>query len=55
MDKKDIQELIDYIDQSLAESDKKWWDKEKHHLIIGFLQGRMEVVKDKLNFKMNKL
>jgi len=55
MDKKEIQELIDYIDQSLAESDKKWWGKEKHHLIIGFLQGRMEVVKDKLNFKLNKL
>ncbi len=55
MDKKEIIEIIDYINASLAESNKKWWDKEKHHLIIGFLQGRMEVVKDKLNFKLNKL
>ena len=55
MDKKEIQELIDYINESLAEAQQKWDEKMPHPILIGLLEAKLIIVKDMLEFKLNKL
>jgi len=55
MDKKEIQELINYINESLSEAKQKWDEKMPHPILIGLLEAKLEIVKDMLEFKLNKL
>jgi len=55
MDKKEIQELIDYINESLADAQHKWDEKMSHPILIGLLEAKLQIIKYMLELKINKI
>jgi hypothetical protein len=48
MEEKHLNELINYINNNLEESDRLWDSKESNAYIIGYLQGTLKSLVDKI-------
>lgn len=48
MEERHLDELISYINTNLAESDRLWDNKESSAYIIGYLQGTLKSLVDKI-------
>ena len=53
MEEKHLDELIGYINTNLAESDRLWDNKESSAYIIGYLQGTLKSLVDKIEIIKN--